>query len=354
MRKLAYLYPEKLPDKKARSISVINTACSLSKYIDTSLLYEKSGNDILEFYGLKCELNLIPISRKFIIRTNKVFNFNLKKYLKQFDYFYVRHLKTAEFLIKNNVNVIFECHEVFFKENIKVQDLEKFVYQNSKGLVFINETLQKEFNKIFEIKNIPQKVIHNGCGFELEYIKKDFSKIDEIYYIGSFQPWKGVEFLVENMKNFPNIKLKIIGDGNKDKILEIIKKYQLENIEFLGFKKQSEIVNILKQSKLTIIPNIKSNFVNFSSPIKLYEYLMSSNIVLASNMPTIQEIIKDGYNGFLFDIENSKSFKEKLNYILSLSPKKLEEIANNGYETSKQFTWDNRAKQIIEFIKSIK
>jgi len=352
--KIAYLYPEKLPDKKARSVSVINTACSLSKYIDTSLLYEKSNKNILEFYGLKCNLNLIPISRKFIIRSNKIFNFNLKKYIKQFDCFYVRHLKTAEFLIKNNANVIFECHEIFSQENIKVQNLEKFVYENSKGLVFINETLQKEFNKIFDIKNIPQKVVHNGCGFELEYQKKDFSKIDEIYYIGSFQPWKGVEFLVENMKEFPNIKLKIIGDGDKNKILEIIKKYKLKNIEFLGFKKHDEIINILKQSKVTIIPNIKSNFINFSSPIKLYEYLMSSNIVLASNMPTIQEIIKDGYNGFLFDIENSQSFKEKLDYILSLPPTKLEEIAKNGYETSKQFTWDNRAKQIIEFIESIK
>jgi len=352
--KIAYLYPEKLPSKKARSISVINTACSLSKYIDTSLLYEKSDENILEFYGLKCNLNLIPISRKFIIRSNKIFNFNLKKYIKQFDYFYVRHLKTAEFLIKNNANVIFECHEIFSIKNPKVENIEKFVCENSKGLIFINETLQKEINKYFNINHISQKVVHNGCGFELEYQKKDFSKIDEIYYIGSFQPWKGVEFLVENMKNFPNIILKIVGDGEKDKILKIIEKYGLKNIEFLGFKKHNEIIDILKQSKVTIIPNIKSNFINFSSPIKLYEYLMSSNIVLASNMPTIKEIIKDGYNGFLFDIENSKSFREKLNYILSLPSEKLEEIAKNGYETSKQFTWDNRAKQIIEFIKSIK
>jgi len=44
---------------------------------------------------------------------------------------------------------------------------------------------------------------------------------------------------------------------------------------------------------------------------------------------------------------------KKLNYILNLSPKKLEKISKNAYETSKKFTWDNRAKQIIEFIKEI-
>ena len=351
--KIAYLYPEKLPDKKARTISVINTSCELSKIVDTTLLYEKSGNNILKFYNLKCDLKLIPISRKFVIRSNKIFNFNLKKYFNRFDFFYVRHLKTAEFLIKNNQNVVFECHEIFSLQNKKIKYMEQFVYENVKGLTFINRTLQKEINNNFNIFEVPQKVIHNGCGFELEYIKKDFTKIEEIYYIGSFQPWKGVEFLVENMKHFSNLKLNIIGDGEKTKILDIINKYNLKNINFLGYKTQKEIQNILKQSKLTVIPNIPSVFTNFSTPIKLYEYMMSSNIVLSTDMPTIKEIIEDNENGFLFKSGDNKSFIEKLNYILSLSPKKLEEITKNGYESVKDFTWKNRAKQIVSFIKEL-
>ena len=352
--KIVYIYPEKLPDKKARSVSVINTACSLSKYIDTSLLYEKSNKNILEFYNLECKLNLIPISRKFIIRSNKIFNFNLKKYIKQFDYFYVRHLKTAEFLIKNNVNVIFECHEIFSVKNPKVENIEKFVCENSKGLVFVNKYLQKAFEKKFNILNIPQKVIYNGCGFKVDYIKKDFSNIKEIFYIGSFQKWKGLEFLVENMKYFPNIILNIVGDGNKIELNQIINKYNLKNINFLGFKTSEEIEKLLKKAKLTIIPNIPTTDSKFSMPIKLFEYLTYSNIVLTSNFDTIKEIIIDNKNGFLFEAGNSESFVNKLKYILSLDNNILQNIAKNGYETSKQFTWDNRAKQIIEFIKEIK
>jgi len=353
--KIAYLYPEKLPSKKARSVSVINTACSLSRYIDTSLLYEQSDDEnILEFYGLKCNLNLIPIPRKFIIRSNKIFNFNLKKYIKQFDYFYVRHLKTAEFLIKNNANVIFECHEIFSVKNPKMKNIEKFVCENSKGLVFVNKYLQQAFEEKFNILDVPKKVIYNGCGFEVDYIKKDFSNINEIFYIGSFQKWKGLEFLVKNMKEFPDITLNIVGDGDKEELNKIINKYNLKNINFLGFKHSNEVKEILKKAKLTVIPNIPTTDSEFSMPIKLFEYLTYSNIVLTSDFNTIKEVVIDNQNGFLFKAGDSKSFKEKLNYILSLAPEKLEEIAKNGYETSKQFTWDNRAKQIIEFIKSIK
>ncbi|GAX86810.1 conserved hypothetical protein [Lebetimonas natsushimae] len=346
--KIAYVYPEKLPSKKARAISVVNTACELSKIVDTTLIYEKNGDNVLDFYGINCNLNLKPVSRKFIIRSNKIFNFNLKKEIKKYDYFYVRHLKTAEFLIKNGANVIFESHEIFQIKNKKIKEIENFVYKNAKGLVFINENLQKKAKKFFNF-TIPSKIIRNGCGFKVDFIKKDFSKLNEIYYIGNFYKWKGVDFLIEAVKGL-NITLKIVGDGERKN--ELLNKAS-KNVKFLGYKSQNEIVNILKNSKITVIPNIPTIDSEFSTPIKLYEYLMTSNVVLASDFPTIQEIIKDGENGFLFKAGDKKDFLKKLNYILSLPQKELETISRNAYKTGKRFTWKNRAKQIVKFIKEI-
>jgi len=351
--KIAYIYPEKLPSKKARSVSVINTSCELSKLTDTTLFYEKSGKNVLKFYNLECErLNLKPISKKFIIRSNKIFNFNLKKYLKNFDYIYVRHLKTAEYLIKNGLDIIFEYHEIFSTTNEKIEELESFVVKNSKGLVYTNYTLKKEVEKTFDVKK-PYTIAYSGCGFQFDFIKKDFSKINEIYYIGSFQKWKGVEFLVENMRYFPNITLKIVGDGDKGNILDIIKRFNLKNIEFLGFKTHNEIKNILKEAKVTVIPNIPTIYNKYSTPIKLFEYLMSSNIVLSANMPTVKEIIKDNQNGFLFESGNNEDFVNKLKYILSLDSNKLEEMSKNAYNTGKEFTWTNRAKRIVGFFNEL-
>lgn len=353
--KIAYIYPEQLPSKKARAVSVINTSCELSKLIDTTLFYEKSGKNILDFYNLNCNLNLQPISRRFLIRSNKIFNYNLLNHLKneKFDAIYVRHLKTAEYLIKKGFDIIFEYHEIFSVTNKNVKELEKFVVNNSKGFIFTNQTLKNEVENFFNVKK-PSIIAYSGCGFEFEFINKNFSKIDEIYYIGSFQKWKGVEFLVKNMRFFPNLKLKVIGDGDKSEILEIVKKYNLKNIEFLGFKTHSEIKEILATSKITIIPNIPTQFSKFSTPIKLFEYLMSSNIVLSADLDTIKEIIKDKENGFLFKSGNSEDFVKKLNYILSLKEQELKKISKQAFLTGKNFTWENRAKKIVNFIKSMK
>ncbi len=356
MKKIAYIYPEILPSKKARSVSVVNTACELSKITDTTLFFEKNRQkNIFEFYNLNCNnLNLQPISKKLIIRSNKIFNRNLLVKVKKENYiFYVRHLKTAKFLIQNGFSIVFEYHEIFTQTNPALKQLENFVITNSSGLVFTNKSLIEEASKLFDISNIPKKVIYNGCGFDLNYIEKDFSKIDEIYYIGSFQPWKGVEFLVENMRFFPNLTLKIVGDGDKTKLLNIIKKFQLKNIKFMGFKNHQEIKDILKKSKITIIPNIPTTFSNVSSPIKLYEYLMSSNIVLSADMKTVKEIIKDKENGFMFASGNIQDFKDKLETIINQPSDKLLQISQKAYKTGMKFTWKNRAKNIFLFMKEL-
>lgn len=360
--KIAYFYPEKLPAKNARSISIINTSCALSIICDTTLIYEKSQNkkDIKEFYSLNSQnLNFLPLSKKFIIRSNKIFNFNLKKILQKynFDIFYVRHLKMAKFLIENkseNSKIIFECHEIFSKNNSKVKYLEEFIIKNSDGLVFINDTLKEVFTEYFNLSKKLKKTIHNGCNFKFEYIKKDLSKIDEIYYIGNFYPWKGIDFAIKAMTYLPELKLKIIGSGNRlAELQNLTKKLKLNNVEFLGYKPQKEIKEILKKAKLTIIPNTKSDYSYFSTPIKLYEYLSASCIVISSDMPTIKEIIKDKKNGFLFETGNLNSYIETIKTILTYPEDKLLKISKNAYEISKQFTWKNRAKEILEFSKEI-
>lgn len=339
-----YVYPEKLPSKKARSVSAVNTACELSKMVNTTFYYEKSGKEILEFYGLTCKnLNLVPVSKKFIFRSNKIFHFNLKNKIND-DIFYVRHLKVAKELIKQNKKVIFEIHEIFSDINPKVHMLEKFVYEHASGIVCVNQVVKKECLRKFNVK-APIKVIYNGCGFNVDFIQKDFTHVNEMFYIGSSQKWKGVEFLLNTMKHL-DISLKIVGDAASMEA-------EQSNVDLLGFKSKEEVLTILENSKLTVIPNLPYKESFFSVPIKLFEYMRTSNIVVSSDFEPIREIIDDKENGFLFKAGDEDSFIDTVNYIRSLPPKKLQEIAHNAYETSKEFTWEKRAEKIVAFTKEV-
>jgi len=355
--KIAYIYPEILPDTKARAISATETTKALSGLIPTTLIYEKNEQDNPP---LKPTDNLFQTGLRkelFGIKSNRIFNYNLDKHLKEnsYDALYVRHLKTAYHLLKHrrkykNTKIIFECHEIFSVSNPKTRHLEETVYSQSDGLVFINQSLQKAIQKHFPNSSQFQEVIDNGCSFSLPYLKKSFQS-PSFVYVGNFYPWKGVDFLIECMEYLPEVHLKIVGDGNRKEELEKkVKNLGMQKrISFLGYRTHNEIQEILKSSSFAVIPNIPSPYDTFSTPIKLYEYLASSSVVIAADMPTIREIVTDGKNGFLFKAGDRKSFIDTLKKVLDYSVSQLEEISKSGHEASKKFTWEARAAKIIKF-----
>ncbi len=374
--KLAAIFPETLPLKKARAISFLNTIEELSKLIPTTLIIPMDSapkEEIEKFYSIDLSyVNLLYIPKSFWkVKSHKIFNFFFKKHIPNFDIFFVRHLKTAQFLInhkRQTQKLIFEVHEIFyqtlkemggsFKKIEKVRKLEEEVYTKSDGLIFINKTLQTKVNETFKTRSIPQKVVYLGTKILYPFKEKDFSKINEIFYTGSLYNWKGIEFLIKAFSKLPShITLNIIGDNTREggkKLKKLSRALGVENrIKFWGYRPPGEVAEILfNRAKLTVIPNSKSVFNFFSFPIKLLEYLSTSNLVLASATPVIRELIVPEKNGFLFEIEDIESFVDVFQQILNLTPSQLLGIVKNGYYTAQNFTYINRAKNILDFFKN--
>jgi len=375
---VAYVYPEELPSKKARAISVVNSAYEVSKQTECTLFIDSNSNidGLNNVYNLvDNDLDIKSVSKKLLwFKSNKFFNKNLLKELKKdkYDILYVRHLKAAKYLIEHKQKkqkVIFESHEIFYQtleeespdqlhKINKLKVLEEYVYKNCDGLVFVNKTLQHYMNKTFKDIQSKQTIIYNGMNFDDQYLKKDFINLDEIYYIGNFFYWKGLQEAIKVIPKLNGFRLEVIGGDSKARTNELKQFSQDLNIEekivFQGFKSSTEVKSTLQnEAKLTIIPNIKSIQNRFSMPIKLFEYMATSNIVIAADMETIKEIVIDGENGFLFKSGDLESLKTTIQRVLSLSNEELQQVAKNAYETSKDYTWAKRGEKIVEFAKGL-
>jgi glycosyltransferase involved in cell wall biosynthesis len=377
---IAYVYPEDIPSKKARAVSVVNSAHEISKINKCTLFISSqlktSREEIFKSYNIADSgLDIVKIKKTFLgLKSNKFFNKNLLKEIKKYniDVIYVRHLKAARFFIENKSNnqkLIFECHEIFYltlheeqpasyKKIEMLKELEEFVYEHCDGLTFANKTLQKYFNLTFNKIQKKQAIAYNGMNFDERYIQKEFSKINEIYYIGNFFKWKGIEDAIKLLTLVNNISLEIVGGDSKERVEELkhlISDLKVENrVIFHGFQATDRVKEILQnKAKITIIPNTKSVQNMFSMPIKLYEYMATSNIVIAADMDTIKEIIVDGENGFLFESGNVESLKVTLEKVLLLSNEKLQEISKKAYEASKEFSWEKRAHKIVGFCSEV-
>jgi glycosyltransferase involved in cell wall biosynthesis len=80
------------------------------------------------------------------------------------------------------------------------------------------------------------------------------------------------------------------------------------------------------------------------TPLKLLEALSMGNIVLGSDVGGIKEVIKNGANGYLYEKDNPKSFRDTLIKALESENTK---ISKNARQTVlKEYNWDNSARKL--------
>ena len=115
----------------------------------------------------------------------------------------------------------------------------------------------------------------------------------------------------------------------------IRKNYRLElkagKLILLGAIPPNKINEQIDDAYIIVVPSIVENL-----PYVVIEAMGRGKIVLASIQGGQAEIIKDKTNGFLFDHNNSNSFKNKIDHIRSLTRKDINKVSVGAFEEIKQ------------------
>ena len=162
--------------------------------------------------------------------------------------------------------------------------------------------------------------------------------LDEVYNIPlSIMAFKDLKKVV------PDAKLKIVGDGKlKNEILELVKKENIDDIEFIGRVPNSKIGEILNTADIFINPSNKDNM-----PLSLFEALACGLPVISTNVGGIPDYIIDGINGFLIELNNKEQLMNKILYILN-NQDEVQKIIYNGYQTFEQLTLNNLKNEYLK------
>ncbi|MDR0836444.1 MAG: glycosyltransferase [Tannerella sp.] len=131
-------------------------------------------------------------------------------------------------------------------------------------------------------------------------------------YVGRLSEEKGVDTLLEAAQQLP-YPLKIIGDGP---LLDIFKKQytQFKHIEFTGRLSSDQLLPLVQQARLLVIPSVCYD----NNPFSLIEALCMGTPVLGANIGGIPELITEGVNGFLFTPGESVEMKSKIEQMFGM------------------------------------
>ncbi|AEF95800.1 glycosyl transferase group 1 [Methanotorris igneus Kol 5] len=370
--KIYYIENFSIPGNSAHSLQIENTIKALSKISNVTLISISFNTvkklDFCEHIVIKSPdlfKKIIPYRVFYLLYKIKDLKFEKNAYL------YTRSPIIAYYLHKKFKKVIVEIHNIpNLKDNIFENllfhiplnnfFLNKLYNRENIHFVTISKSLKEDLIKLFSIPE--EKITVLPDAVDLNKFNINISKEDAreklnlpkekiiITYTGSLQEWKGYKTFLESykyLKNRKNVIYLIVG-GSEDQIKILKKEYENENIIFIPFVEHSKIPLFLKVSDILVIPNSAKYeiSVKYTSPLKLFEYMASRRPIIASDLPSIREIVSEEEVLF-FRPDNEKDLAEKIEYLLN-NKDLIEKLAKNAFEKVKNYTWEKRAKRIVE------
>jgi glycosyltransferase involved in cell wall biosynthesis len=164
---------------------------------------------------------------------------------------------------------------------------------------------------------------------------KDLGKIA---FIGQIEKHKGVEFLLESVKDLPQVKLTVVGDGTMLKSL----KERFSNVNFLGKLNHEQMRDVFAKNAYVVVPSLCYE----NSPTVIYESFSCGRPVIVADIGGAAELVKGENTGFVFEAGNKADLIEKIK--LAINNENYNEMSANCLEKVENLTVDKYCEQLIK------
>jgi len=192
------------------------------------------------------------------------------------------------------------------------------------------------YRAIYELKFKKRKTfLWNNSIEKPKTLKLSNIKLPNEYICSAGRPsfQKNLEMLIEAIfyvkKSVKNVHLVLLGSGSSTpyllKIEKMIEKRNLENnIRLVSWLKREEALRIINDSVLYLSSSRYEGL-----PYSIIESLSLSKPCIVTNVDGNKDLVKDNYNGFLIDINDSKTMANKIISIFK-NKEELKRMSNNA------------------------
>lgn len=213
--------------------------------------------------------------------------------------------------------------------NIPTMAVSNSTKQDLINLGFTNVSIVPEGIRFKPLKKVPRK--ENKTLIFVGRLKK------------AKKPQDAIKAFSIVRKKIPSAKLWIAGSGYyRDKLEKIAGK----NVRFFGKVSEKRKLELMRKANAILVPGIREGW-----GLIVTEANACGTPAIAYNVPGLRDSVEDGNNGLLVS-PNPKNMAEAI--IRFLSDKNLQEmLSENALTHSRQFSWDNSAKETLNFLEKV-
>ena len=373
---MIYLSPGNLPSQLAHTTQIAKMGQALAQQVnrfelvtagDWAGLGRKTDLELRQWYGLRRSLPLVSLPVHW--RRPSVFPADYRNwtyyrlaslyaYLRRPDLIYTRTTTQARYLMGLGVPFLWEWHEPPQPYHQDIVNSPSLL-----GLVTISPQLVEAYRAVGLDGD---RILCWPSGTDLEGFRPYQTQAQArqaldlpnpqplILYSGHLQDYKGIPTILAVAKRLPDYQFMLVGGWPADveRLQQQVQGQGLANVQLIGHVNQSHLSTYLYAADVLLLPTSQTwELANTTSPLKLFDYMSVRRPVVASGLPTIALVLRDGHNGCLVAPDNPAAFAQAITNLLS-QPAWAAALAEQAYRDVQAYSWDHRARDILTFARA--
>ncbi len=170
-------------------------------------------------------------------------------------------------------------------------------------------------------------------------------------YAGHLYPWKGVDVFVESLAFAPGVRGLIIGGhpGEADlaRVQALVDRRGLApRVTITGLLPPSDVAAALASADMLVLPNVASAISDrYTSPLKLFEYLACGRAIVASDLPSLRDVLTPDVTAVLVAPGDAEALGRAL-AALAADPARRTRLGLAARALAPSYSWARRAERL--------
>jgi glycosyltransferase involved in cell wall biosynthesis len=166
-------------------------------------------------------------------------------------------------------------------------------------------------------------------------------------YVGTFAPGRGLETMFALAERHTGVDFCLVGGQEYPGELP-------SNVSLQPAVSHADVPELLSRADILLMPYTRGTMLpdghggtaEYCSPLKMFEYLSAGRSIIASDLPSIAEVLVDGSNCLLVDPDSIEQWSAALSRLES-DPRLRETCAQSAAGTAEDHAMVDRVKRIV-------
>lgn len=238
---------------------------------------------------------------------------------------------------------------------------EKVWLEKADNIICVAEEMKVRLEAVLH-KSDNIKIVPNTLNFKtfvatqkpLPELKERFKNRFVVSFIGGIDAVRGIDYLLDAAHEIgdkiPELLVLLVGEGNtlaslREKAIQLNLN---EKVVFEGFKPSMNMQAYIESSDICVIPHVRSEQTDNSSPNKLFQYMYFSKPVISSNCKSLEKLILQENCGLIFRDRDSHHLAEQIIELYKNNDLR-KQLGENGHKSvMNKYNWEATSSALRE------